>query len=397
MAIYDINTQFNKVLELLNTDFIGVDNTLNSTSNKFFKYLNMIENRNIISTRPVLHKVCYGYYSDYWYDDGDYCTMEQVIDYVMENGDYVAKPRTETYISSNTWVNEITSFLKFDQIITKVNELKNITLTFSEKMEKSGMDYITQADMANSFVCNSIASMRGISNTFLTTIDNLLLCPTYTEEYYKLDENNYNHYYPADLIMIGLIGNGGVLNKPDNNLLELYISFLNNFIIKLATFLASASDDDKLFFLVGDEKDYTGKELFTLNYLKNNCTKFTNDIINFLNQRIELINGCLNIMTDYSTILKIVSTISIYYNTSAEANNIQRVLAQASYDNYAEVQIATNYAADSKYAYSQKDMAKGITLAIRKAVNHFNYYNKFETFLDLVFKQGIKQYDKITI
>ena len=35
-------------------------------------------------------------------------------------------------------------------------------------------------------------------------------------------------------------------------------------------------------------------------------------------------------------------------------------------------------------------------LAIRKTVNHFNYYNTFEEILDLIYEQGIPQYDKVT-
>ena len=87
-------------------------------------------------------------------------------------------------------------------------------------------------------------------------------------------------------------------------------------------------------------------------------------------------------------------------NVSPKANNLQSHLIKgyAVEDNkyYQEIFVATTIANDYKNSYPVQKMGEAITLATRKALNTFGYFNEFEKLLDTIFEQGIPQYDKIT-
>lgn len=398
MATITINPQFDILDQLLEKDYIGVneDFTPFDDHNLFFYQLQQIEDRNIIETLPVMETVCgFNVIKSFT----KFCIEIPKITYTYDNGTIVKTIETIDTITGNTWINEIKEVLDFETIRTKLTELRSISDVFYQKIKKSGMDYTAKADMSNTYVCNSLALMRGVGNLFLTLHNQAFIYPTYTEAYAGYDTDGNYTGIPNSLIFKGLAQQNPGLPQEDG-LLSNYTNMLDNFLDRLSSFTAIATELDKITFLttlapLPNSIDYNQPPL-TLADLKASCQHHVSNILDNIETKILLVQDCLSVVDYFDKILKIISTVAIVYNTSNEANALQQVLLKGSDDNTLETKIAYDNAFDTKWSYSQAEMAIGIMVATRKTLNYFNYHNIFETILDKVFEQGIKQYDKIT-
>lgn len=382
------NQQFTNIKSYINKDFLGVDETTfiakQDVEFGLFKLFNTVQNRYVILERPVMHQVCYNNEDNWWQES--MCFMAPKIISTMVDGELVNSIEMESYISNNEWVPELKSILKFDTILSKLLLLESKATILNEKIYKSGNDYIARADMIDKHLCNCLDTMNAIGNVYLHSAKGLLFEPAYTTT--------------NVLIHIGLVSTGEL------GLLSSYTNYLENFYYQLNSFinttLATSTPEMKnmltIEFLTYDALQYNNTPKFSKYEFESKCSKFVQDINKWITDKISLIDKCLDTLESFDNILKIVSTVAIAINVSKKANNLQANIQQAfdqdtiTYDR--EITIATNYAMDYKSEYPPQQIGEAITLAIRKSLNAFGYFNKFESLLDLVY-EGIPQYDKI--
>lgn len=392
-----IDPQFNLINSFLDQDYISVDEDfLPIDESKFFNQFQLIEDRNIVETIPVMEKFC-GY--NLIKTRQQFCIDIPKVTYTYDNGMIVKTIETIEIITGNSWIDEIKSFLGFEELKEKVEELKSVTNTFFTKIQKNGLDYTAKSDMTNTYVCNSLALMRGVGNLFLTIYNQAFFYPTYTEATTGYNIDGLYDGIPQQLIYPGLIQLIPNLPKEDCFITN-YFFMLDNFLNQLVQFNSVATELDKVTFLTAyvtppNLIDYNNPNI-TLSDLKAACLHHRTKIIELIDDKINLLNDCLSALETFDTILKLISTIAIVYNTSSEANNLQKVLLKGASENMPETQKAYDFAIDTKWAYSQAETAIGVMVATRKTLNFFNYHNSFEMVLDKIFEQGIKQYDKIT-
>ena len=388
-SIYDITSQFTKIDEFLNKDFLAVDKTTYiPTGNQLFKLLNTLENRNVMATRPVLEQRCYSN-EDFWWHANECTMVPKIISYMDNDGNMVNQIVTGEYISSNSWVMEIEQLLDFSTLKNKSTELKNITLPFFEKIYKYGNDYVARADMIDKYICNCMDSMIGIGNVYLHLGYKKFFEPTYTQSY--LDGDGLQ--VPSILIKEGLIANNLVMNYNHGFLqkyiieIENYITLLNNFVTtveNLRTTDPTLAEEKVLQFFTLTEFEYKnyldqGTDVFSYIKLKLLCNTYISKINDWLDDRIDLLNTCTYNIDHYENILKIISTIAITLNVSPKANKLQNHINQG-YDidankYYNEIATATRIAFDYKNFYPPQKLGEAITIATRKALNTFGYFN----------------------
>ncbi len=411
MANINIKTQFDLVSAILETDYVGVNEAFIDTNHNFFYQLQKIENRNVVEDLPVMDTICGYNFSNLKFNNlyKNNCIDVPKIEYTYTNGHVVATPVTVSTITGNGWVSIITDFLKFSDIRLKMDELYSVTDIFYGKVQKNGIDYITRADMAKHYVCNSLTLMRSVGNLFLHIIKEQFMFPTITPSYVARNDLGVDTFIPEEIIFKGIIKNAnGSLIEHDGTLTD-YINFLNNFIIQLNNFnieneTLDAGDinsqnqaiSNRTAFLLSPAYAFDNTPNFCLNYLTSKSTDYVTEVISIIQAKIDLIKECTQALDYFDKILKIISAVAIVYNTSTEANQLQMALLQGSDDSSIETRIATQFAMESKWSYSQAEISKGIMIATKKTINYFNYNNIFEDIIDKVFEQGIPQYDQIT-
>lgn len=405
--IYNIKLQFDSVRTILETDFIGVDDTYHETNHNFFYQLQLIEDRNIKEMLPVMETICGYNFLNVKFKE--LCVDVPKIEYSIVNGQVVSTQVVAETITGNSWIQIIKDLLKFDQINTNIDTLYNITDIFYNKVNKYGMDYIARADMSKNYVCNSLQMMRAVGNLFLHIQKGLFMYPTITESYVAHNDLGVNTFIQEELIFSGIVKNPSGVSLPHAGVVNDFISFLTTFITELNTFNleninleagtpaeVNEASQRKLQFLTDPAYDYNDLPNFSLNYLITTSNDFHIKINNVIQAKIDLITKSTAALDYFEKILKIIATVAIVYNTSTEANQLQKALLKESDDSSIETQVAVSNALESKWTYSQAEISKGIMIATKKSVNYFNYQGVFETIIDGVFEQGIPQYDQIT-
>lgn len=412
--IYDIKLQFDLVRTKLETDYIGMDDTFHETNHNFFYQLQLIEDRNIKELLPVMETICGYNFSNNKYKNN--CIDVPKIEYSIVNGQIVATPVVVETITGNDWVPIIKDVLQFEHISSKLDELYNITDIFYNKLGKYGMDYIARSDMAKNYVCNSLQMMRAVGNLYIHIQRGLFMQPTITESYIARNDSGDTAFIPAELIFSGIIANQSGMVLPHAGVLDDFITFLDDFIVQLNTFnienqaLEAGTSDEineaeirKSSFLTSpafDSRDSDGVGIEPANFciaaLIEKANLFRAEIDRIINAKIDLVTKSNSALEYFEKILKIISSVAIVYNTSTEANQLQKALLKESDDNSIETRIATQNAMETKWSYSQAEISKGIMIATKKSINYFNYQEVFETIIDGVFEQGIPQYDQIT-
>jgi hypothetical protein len=392
MAKYNIHTQFDKTIEFIKASNLIAPNTFEDLSeNKIFTQLQLIEDRNILAVRPIYKEVCGWSYSLRKL----MCSQIPVMEYTLVDGQIQSKQKEEEVIVGNGWFPVFEQYFIGNQLETKIEKLRSQTSILVDKMEKSGTDYIAQADMIKLYVCNSLGLMRGIGNFFLHIIKGRLFFATYTGLY---DTSVGDEFVTRLLIQKGLLSDTDFDTTNSNH--DSFLSDLHNdmdiFLTQLQQFATSATNEEKESFILQSAYDSFGNPIFSLAYLIDMMQNKNVAIEEWLDYKIELVNRSIESLDKFMIILKIISTIAIVFNSSGEATELLKVLAKEAPDNYAEKAIAISFAIEEKWKYSQAELGKAMALAIRKTVNHFNYFNDFEEALDLIFEQGIPQYDKVT-
>jgi hypothetical protein len=237
----------------------------------------------------------------------------------------------------------------------------------------------------------------------------MFMQPTITESYVAKNDLGETTFIQEELIFNGILQNQSGVVLPHAGALDDFTTFLDNFIIQLNTFnlenisLESGTqseineaDTRKIQFLTDPAYDYNNEPNFGINYLIQASADFRTEIDRVINAKIDLVTKSNAALDYFEKILKIIATVAIVYNTSTEANQLQKALLNENDDNSIETQIAVRNALESKWNYSQAEISKGIMIATKKSINYFNYQGVFETIIDGVFEQGIPQYDKIT-
>jgi hypothetical protein len=403
----DISSQFTFAKQNISSDYLSVNKeTFLPIENKLFYLFNELDNRNIISERPVMVQVCYNG-EDSWYYNNT-CFMAPKVRQVTDNeGNIIGNEiEMESYISNNTWINELENIIAKDEIIEKLNTLESISKNLFEKIYKFGNDYIARADIIDKYTCNCINTMNAIGNIYLHLGYDKFLEPTYTKSYTIYQDDGSSNIVSETLLKNGLI----LRSTPfifEHGLLYMYDLYITNFTNLLYQYINDIKnnyneEDRQQFydnFLIYNDIQYENDPKFSYIEFKLKCQKFKNDILTWLDERINLIQNGLDIIDNFDNILKIISTVAITINVSKKANNLQQNISKG-YDSEAviyneEIYIAQTVAMDYKFYYPQQQLGEAMQLAIKKAINYFGYYNKFEDFITNTYLQGIPQYDKI--
>jgi len=392
MAKYNINLQFDKAINAIESANLSSPPTFEDLNdNEIFKQLQLIEDRNIYGIRPIYQEVCGWSYSLRKL----ICSDVPVMEYTIVNNQIQATPKEEEVVIGNSWFPIFEQNFAGNNLKAKIEKLRERTLIFVEKIEKSGVDYVAQSDMIKLYVCNSLSLMRGIGNLFLHIINGRLFFATYTGMY---DTSEGDSFVPRILIQKGLLANTDfdITNSNQDSFLSDLQADMETFLLQLTQFAINGTQAEKESFLLLDAYDNFGEPIFSLAYLIEMMQNKNASIEEWLDNKIVLIDRSIEALDKFMIILKIVSTVAVVFNSSGEATELLKVLAKEIPDNYAEKAIAINFAIEEKWKYSQAEIGKAMMLAIRKTVNHFNYYNTFEEILDLIYEQGIPQYDKVT-
>lgn len=387
MSIKEYEQQLLKIKKLYKLDdIIGNKIDFNFPENTILYFLNKIEDRNIFSTRPIFEEVCYGWIS---FLNNSHCVL-------VDTGE------TEEYISNNNWQKEILDTFKLDKIESSFNTLEKEIINFYNKMNNFGNDYIIRADMAKKYVCNSMDVMRSIGNTYLHICYNRFFEPQEVNYYKKtpnIIEDNTYWIQQVESFWINDLNTTEIENeqKKNHSMLLKYNDFIKLCKIKIQNVFASGDPYQFNIFINGvdDLKDEYNNPIFTLNYIKKESDLYYNEIINIIDRKINLLKNCSNALEYFEKILKVISSVSIVFNVSKEANLLQAKLKDT-YDDYSmEAQIATDMALNEKQTMKNIEIGKAIQNAIRKALNFFDFYNKFEKIITDILLEGVPQYDKI--
>jgi hypothetical protein len=394
---YDINNQFNEAKAFLGFDFIGADSNFLSVTdssgqpdpNHFLYQLQLIKDRQVVESLPVMEQVC-GFN---WLHKLPTCIEVPKIDYTLENGTIVKTVEMQDVVTGNNWIPEMTSILNIGPILDNFNTLVTKAMAFQNKILKFGLDYTAKTNLINTYICNANNMMVSVGNLYLTINDGTFLKPRFTQGYMGTDIDGNSTFIEPIIIFTGLKDSTSLFTDP-NGLFEDYNNYLKNFITELGIFNASATAEDKDNFLINPAN------VFSYESLKAGCATFNTLIQDNIMSRIELIDACASAVDNFDKIIKIISTVAIVYNSSTETNALQRTLlagnALVAGADTELVQLAYNNAIDTKKLYPASQAGTGLMIATKKSLNHFDYYNTFENIIDLVFEQGIPQYDKIT-
>lgn len=394
---YDINNQFNEAKAFLSFDFIGADSNFLSVTdsngqpdpNHLLYQLQQIKDRQVVESLPVMEQVC-GFN---WLHKAPTCIEVPKIDYSFVNGTIVKTVEMQDVVTGNNWIPEITSILNIGPILDDFNTLVTKAIAFQDKILKFGMDYTAKTNLINTYICNANNMMVSVGNLYLAINDGTFLNPRFTQGYMGADKDGNNAFIEPVIIFAGLKNSTSLFTEP-NGLFEDYSNYLKNFITELGIFNTSATTEDKDNFLINPDS------VFSYESLKSGCATFNTMIHDNIMARIALIDACFSAVDNFDKIIKIISTVAIVYNSSNETNALQRTLlagnALVASTDTEMIQLAYNNAIDTKKMYPANQAGTGLMVATKKSLNHFDYYNTFENIIDLVFEQGIPQYDKIT-